>query len=311
MQNEKPITVYSAIAANLFIAGTKYVVASITGSSAMLAEAIHSTADTGNELLLLLGLRRSRKPPDKAHPLGHGRELYFWGLIVALMLFSTGSGVAIYEGLTRLSHPEELKSVGWNYVVLGFAFLADGTSWTIAFRQLWKQKKDGESFWRSVTQSKDPSVFIVFGEDSADVLGLLIAFFGVFLGQRLHSRLPDVIASILVGLVLAVVAIYLAYESKSLLIGESADSDVVRDIQKFVESHPAVLHLERPLSIHLSPHEIILTLNVQFKRDLQASELIGIIDELKEQIRQQHQDVAQIFIEADKPKGEKKAEGRD
>src|SRR5512138_4014268 len=220
---EKPIAVYGAIAANLLIAAMKFVVSFITRSSVMLAEAIHSTADTGNELLLLLGLRRSRKPADRKHPFGYGPELYFWSFIVAILLFSAGAGMAIYEGVTSLSHGGELKNVGWNYAVLGVAFAADGTSWTIAFRQLMKQKREGESFWHSLRTSKDPSVFIVFGEDTADLAGLLVAFFGVFLGQLLHSHYPDVIASIIVGLILAVVAVYLAYESKSLLIGETAD----------------------------------------------------------------------------------------
>src|ERR1041384_2090966 len=179
----------------------KFVVSLITGSSAMLAEAIHSTADTGNELLLLLGIKRSKKPPDDKHPLGHGRELYFWSLIVAIVLFGAGAGMSIYEGITSLSQSDEMKNIGWNYAVLGFAFLADGTSWTIAFRQLWKQKRDNETFWHTIRTSKDPSVFIVFGEDTADVAGLVVAFLGVFLGQQLHSHIPDVIASIIIGLI--------------------------------------------------------------------------------------------------------------
>src|SRR5512138_779349 len=224
-KQEKPIVVYGAIAANLAIGVAKFVVSLITGSSAMLAEAIHSTADTGNEFLLLLGLKRSRKPPDDKHPLGYGRELYFWSLIVATVLFGAGAGMSIYEGLTSLSQTGEMKNVVWNYAVLGFAFLADGTSWTIAFRQLLKQKRKGESFWRSIRTSKDPSVFIVFGEDTADVAGVFVAFVGVFLSQRLHSHYPDVIASMVIGLILAVVAAYLVYESKSLLIGEAADPE--------------------------------------------------------------------------------------
>ncbi len=309
MKEEKPIAVYGAIAANLFIAATKFVVAFITGSSAMLAEAIHSTADTGNELLLLLGLRRSKKPVDRTHPLGYGPELYFWSFIVAILLFSAGAGMAIYEGITNLSQGGELKNVGWNYAVLGVAFAADGTSWTIAFRQLMKQKREGESFWHSLRTSKDPSVFIVFGEDTADLAGLLVAFLGVFLGQLLHSHYPDVIASIVVGLILAVVAVYLAYESKSLLIGETADPEVVNHVQELVQSHPAVVKAKRPLTVQLSPNEVFLALEVQFKPHLQADELTRIIDELEDKIHQEHKDIGQIFIEMERLKETDKSPG--
>lgn len=301
-KEEKPIAVYGAIAANLAIAVMKFVVSLITGSSAMLAEAIHSGADTGNELLLLLGLKRSKRPADDQHPLGYGRELYFWSLIVAILLFGAGAGMSIYEGITNLSQKSELQHIGWNYAAIGFAFLADGTSWTIAFRQLWKQKRENESFWRSIRTSKDPSNFIVFGEDTADVLGLVVAFLGVFLGQRLHSRLPDVIASIVVGLILVIVAAYLVYESKSLLIGEAADREIVADIQTIVHDHPAVEKVRVPLTLQLSPEEIFLALDVQFKPDLQTAELVQVVDELESKIRQDHKKVGKIFIEVERLK---------
>ena len=303
MKEEKPIAVYGAIAANLAIAVMKFVVSLITGSSAMLAEAIHSTADTGNELLLLLGIKRSKKPPDDKHPLGHGRELYFWSLIVAIVLFGAGAGMSIYEGITSLSQTGEMKNVGWNYAVLGFAFLADGTSWTIAFRQLMKQKRDQESFWHSIKTSKDPSVFIVFGEDTADLAGLFVAFLGVFVGQQFHSHYPDVIASMIVGLILAIIAVYLIYESKSLLIGEAADAEIIARVQKMVHNHPAVEKVQVPLTVQLSPKEIFLAVDVQFKPDLQATELVQVIDELEEKIRQEQQSVGKIFIEVERVKG--------
>jgi cation diffusion facilitator family transporter len=268
----------------------------------MLAEAMHSTADTGNELLLLLGLRRSRKPADETHPLGHGRELYFWGLIVAVMLFSTGAGVSIYEGVTGLSQPGEMKNVVWNYAVLGISFIAEGISWSIAFRKFLEQKKVNESLWQSLRTSKDPSLFLVLGEDTAALAGLLVAFLGVFFGQQFHSHYPDVIASILIGLILAVVSIYLVYESKSLLIGESADSDLVTHVHELVQSYPAVAKARRPLTMQLSPKEIFLALDVQFKPDLHASELIGIVDELEKEIHEQHPEVGHIFIEIERLK---------
>lgn len=299
MKKEKPIAVYSAIAANLLIGAVKFAVSFITGSSAMLAEAIHSTADSGNELLLLLGLHRSKKPPDETHPFGYGQELYFWSLIVAILLFGAGAGMSIFEGVTNLSQPHELKNVGWNYAVLGFAFMADGTSWVIAFRQLMKQKRPGETFWHSLRTSKDPSVFIVFGEDTADLAGLLVAFLGVFLGSRLHSGYPDVIASILVGLILATIAIYLIYESKSLLIGEAADAELVTAVQKTVQNHPEVEKVERPRTVHLGPDEVFLVVEVQFKPDLPAEELTRVVEELKKMIQQEQTSVRQIFIETE------------
>ena len=194
MKNERPIAVYGAVVSNLLIAIMKFIVAAITGSSAMLSEGFHSTADTGNELLLLLGLHQSKKPADEAHPFGHGQELYFWSLIVAIILFSTGGGMSIYEGITHLIHPSELQNPNWNYVVLGLSFILEGISWTIAFRKLTERRTTDESFWQTLHASKDPSIFIVFGEDTAALTGLVVAFLGVFLGQQLNSHYPDGIA---------------------------------------------------------------------------------------------------------------------
>ncbi len=309
MKEEKPIVVYGAMAANIVIAVLKYIVAFITHSSAMLSEAIHSTADTGNEILLLLGLRQSRKPPDNTHPAGHGRELYFWALIVAIMIFSVGSGMSIYEGITSLNQKNEIQNVGWTYFVLSFSFVAEGISWSISFRKLAKQRKPQESFWRTLRASKDPSTFVVFGEDSAALAGLLVAFLGIFLGQLLHSHYPDVIASMLIGLILAIVAIYLVGESKSLLIGETADADVVTNIQKIVASDPSVEKVQQPLTVQLSPQEFFLALDVQFKPDLEAAELVRVIDELEKKIHQEHQDVGRIFIEIERLKGHNGKQG--
>jgi len=297
--SKKPIAVYGAIASNLIIAVFKYIVAFLTGSSAMLSEGIHSTADTGNELLLLFGLRQSRKPADEAHPFGHGQELYFWSLIVAIILFSAGGGMSIYEGITHLEHPTELQYPVWNYLVLGFAFIAEGISWFIALRELLKRKETDESFWHGLRASKDPSIFIVFGEDTAALAGLIVAFLGVFLGHRLASPYPDAIASILIGFILATVAIFLAFESKSLLVGETANPKIVAGIQKLVLEHPTVERMRRPLTMHFGPNEVLLSLDVQFHPDLQASALVDVIDELEIQIHNEYPDIKQIFIEVE------------
>jgi cation diffusion facilitator family transporter len=294
---ERPIVIYGALAANLVIAAVKYVVAFVTGSSAMLSEAIHSTADTGNELLLLLGRHRSGRPADTAHPFGHGRELYFWSLIVAVMLFSTGAGMSVYEGLTKLSHPSPIKDPFWNYVVLGFSFLAESISWIIAYRALAAQKKRGENLWKTLTWSKDPSVFVVFAEDTAALAGLTVAFLGVFFGELFQSHYPDVIAAILIGFILAVIAIFLANQSKSLLIGETADTAMVSAIQELVEQNPAVEKVHRILSMQLSPDEVLLAMDVQFGPDLHTINLVQVIDEIEKKIHGEHKSIGQVFIE--------------
>ena len=265
----------------------------------MLSEGIHSTADTGNELLLLLGLRQSRRPSDEIHPFGYGQELYFWSLIVAIILFSSGGGMSIYEGITHLNQPNELKNPTWNYIVLIVAFFVEGASWFIALRELLKRKDVNESFWHGLRASKDPSIFIVFSEDTAALAGLLVAFLGIFLGHQFASPYPDAIASILIGLILAAVAIFLAYESKSLLVGETANPKTVEGIRKLVLKHPSVENMRRPLTMHFGPNEILLSLDVQFRADLRAVELVKVIDELEMQIHREYPDIRQIFIEVE------------
>lgn len=309
--HKKPIAVYGAIAANFIIAVIKYIVAFLTGSSAMLSEGIHSTADTGNQLLLLLGIHKSRKPADDAHPFGHGQELYFWSLIVAIILFSAGGGMSVYEGITHLQHPTEMTNPGWNYAVLIVAFFVEGIAWFIALRELLKYQETGESFWKSLRSSKDPSVFVVFGEDTAAMSGLLVAFLGVFLGHQLNSHYPDAIASIIIGIILAIVAIFLAYESKSLLVGETADPKIVEGVNKLVLSNPSVEKLRRPLTMHLGPNEILLNLDVQFNERIETSQLVKVIDELETQIQDEYPSVRQIFIEVEGLKGHGNGSGPD
>ncbi|HTV22942.1 MAG TPA: cation diffusion facilitator family transporter [Polyangiaceae bacterium] len=294
---ERPLTIIGAIVANLVIAIAKFVAAAFSGSSAMLAEGIHSVVDTGNEVLLLVGLKRSRQRADREHPLGYGMELYFWSLIVAVLIFGLGGGFSIYEGVHRLEHPLAAGSQAWSYAVLGVAFLAEGGSWLIAARALSRQER-GRSFWKKLHHSKDPSKFMVFGEDSAALLGILVAFAGVFLGDRLHATWPDAVASILIGCILAGVAAYLMYETKHLLIGEGAHPEIVRHVRAIAARHSAVLDVRQPVTVYLSPREVLLILDVRFDPTLAAERVAAAIDEMEQAIKRDYPEMKHILIEA-------------
>jgi cation diffusion facilitator family transporter len=293
----RPIAVYGAMTANLLITITKFAAAAFSGSSAMLAEGIHSFVDTGNQLLLLLGMKKSRKPADEHHPFGHGKELYFWSLIVAIALFGIGGGMSTYEGITHLLHPHPLSNPKWNYIVLGVAFLFDGISWIIAMHQLLPSiRRDG---WRrTLFGSKDPSVLTVLCEDTADLVGILLAFGGIYLGHRLNSHVADGIASILIGVVLAAVAVFLVWQSKGLLLGSSADPEVVASICEAARAMPGVEGVRRPLTMHFGPDEVLLNLQLEFRADVTAAELTETVDRLEKSIQEQHPEIRRIFIEA-------------
>ena len=233
------LPVYTALAANLAIAVTKFIAAGVTGSSAMISEGIHSLVDTLNEILLLLGMERSKKPADARRPFGYGKELYFWAFIVSILIFGIGGGVSFYEGITHLQHPELIRDPLWNYIVLGVAFALDGASFLTAQREFNRQR-GSQSFWGAVKRSKDPSTFVVLFEDAADLLGLIVAFLGVFLGHELNNPYLDGVASILIGVILTAVSVLLARESRSLLMGESMSETTLGEIITLVDIDPAV-----------------------------------------------------------------------
>lgn len=303
-QRKKPISVYGAIVANAIIAVAKFTAAFITGSSAMLSEAIHSVADTGNEGLLLFGNRTSRKPADELHPFGYGKELYFWSLVVALILFGVGGGMSIYEGVSHILHQERLTDPTWNYVVLAVAFLAEGSSWVIATREL-SRKRPGVGFWRAFRESKDPSVFTVVGEDSAALAGLIVAFLGVFCSHLFQAPVVDGLASVVIGLILCGMAGFLAHESRALLVGESADPQVVRHIKEIASQNPAVKQVFRTLTMHFGPHQVLLNMDVEFDPRLSASAVVKAIDDLEASIRERYPQIRHIFIEVEALKGPK------
>lgn len=301
-EKKHPVVLYGALAANLLIAASKFFAAFVTGSSAMLAEGIHSTVDSGNEVLLLLGLRGSRRPPDERHPFGYGKEIYFWGLIVAVILFGVGGGISIYEGILHLLHPAESRDPFWNYVVLGIAFLADGSSWLLGVRAL-VAKEGGGNLLKSIRRSKDPSVFTIVAEDSAALAGVAAAFLGVYLEHLFGNPLFDGGASIVIGLIMATAAGFLVFETRGLLLGESADPELVADIQDLASRDEAVQRVFRPLTMHMGPEEVLLNIDVEFRPALSAEEIAAAVDRLESAIRGRHPVVKRIFIETEAFRG--------
>ncbi len=294
------ITVYGALSANIAIAILKFLAAGFTGSSAMLSEGIHSSVDTANQLLLLLGIHRSKKPPNKEHPFGHGKEIYFWSLIVSILIFGLGGGMSIYEGIKHIQHPEELTNLIWNYAVLGGAFLFEGTSFLIAVHNLNKNKGIKGSFFARVRISKDPTLFVVIFEDGAALGGLLIAAAGVFLGSHFDLPVADGVASIFIGLLLAFVAVLLTIETRNLLIGESVQPYIVDHIEELVKQDKNVETLSRPLTMHMAPNDVLLALDVQFVRKLSSTELSDTVKRLEGTIRDAYPEIKRIYIEANK-----------
>jgi cation diffusion facilitator family transporter len=289
--------IFAAIAGNLAIAITKFVAGGITGSSAMLSEGIHSLVDTGNGILLLWGIRQAAKPPDDRHPFGRGKELYFWTLIVAVLIFGIGGGVSIYEGVKHIQHPEPQTNPTLNYIVLILAFLFEGAAWLVAFREF-RRLKGRRGYIQAVRESKDPTTFTVLFEDTAAMLGLIVAFLGVFLGHSLGIPALDGLASVVIGIILCGVASFLAYESKGLLIGEGIDPQTKMDITKFVEADPDVERLVRALSLHFGPEDVLLTLEITFRPGLSAGQAAAAIDRMDKAIRAEHPEVKHLFVEA-------------
>ena len=263
MAAESKKAVVAAIIGNLAIAVIKFIAGFITGSSAMISEGIHSVVDTGNGGLLYYGLNRGARPADEHHPFGHGAEVYFWSLIVAVSIFGIGGGMSIYEGITHIQHPAELESATIAYVVLAVAFVFESISFSVAWKTFNRSRK-GRSTITAIHHSKDPSLFTVLFEDTAALVGLVVAFFGVFLSHQLNAPVLDGAASIVIGCILVVAALWLAYESRSLLVGEAADPEMVADIRRIVLEDPAVTGLGVVLTMHLGPDDVLLNIEVTF-----------------------------------------------
>lgn len=289
------LVLFGALAANLGIAIAKFVAAGITGSSSMLSEAIHSVVDSLNQVLLLYGKHRSKRPPDRAHPFGYGRELYFWAFVVALLIFAVGAGLSFYEGYIHFTNPEPLTDPTINYIVIGVAFLFEGTSWSVAMREFVKAKGEGR-FWNAIRDSKDPSVFIVVFEDSAALAGLIVAAIGIGLSHYLDSPRLDGAASMVIGLILASVAAILAREAKGLLIGESADLAVIDRLYQIIEAKDWVTSVNHVRTIHTAPNRIFAAISADIEDELTMGEAEQLIEGLEVELKSEMPDISSIYI---------------
>lgn len=298
MASGSKTVIYAAIAANLGIAAAKFVAAAFTGSSAMLSEGIHSAVDSGNGLLLLYGVSRANRPADEHHPFGYGKELYFWSLVVAILIFALGGGISIYEGVKHLQHPEPISNPLVNYLVLAVASLFECVALTLALKEL-NQIRGDMSIWQAVRESKDPTVITVLFEDGAALAGIVVAFLGVFFGSTFGWHWADGAASIFIGVILTAVAMLLAAETKGLLVGEGANPKILASIRALIAADANIVAMERPLTMYFGPHNALLALNVEFRAGLTAQQAEETIDRIELSIRTAHPDIKHIYIEAD------------
>lgn len=290
--------IYAALIGNTLVAVTKFIASALTGSSAMLSEGIHSIVDTGNQVLLLWGDRQSRKPADEQFPFGHGREIYFWSFIVAILIFALGAGFSIYEGIHHLLHPESVKNPLVNYIVLGLAIVFEGGSLWVAIR-VFKHAKGSRGYFAAVHHGKDPSLFVVLFEDAAAMAGLLIALVGIALGQITGNPAFDGIASILIGVILGGTAIWLAYETKSLLIGESADPEIVKTIRRYCMELSPVEAVNEVLTTHMGPEFILVNVSVDMADKATAVEIEKAIAVFDQRIKSTFPAIKRVFVEAE------------
>ncbi len=291
------LAVYAALAGNLAIAVLKFGAAMFTGSSAMLSEAIHSLVDTGNQVLLLYGMHRATLPADEQHPFGYGKELYFWSFVVAILIFGLGAGFSIYEGIHGILQPTPIENVMISYLVLGLALLFEGAACYLALRQFLAEKGD-LGFFAAVRQGKDPALFTVLFEDSAAMLGLIIAMTGIFLGQQLQLPWLDGAAAVAIGLVLAGVAMFLAYECKALLIGESADPQVVESCRALLNGDRRVVRVAGVRTMHFGPRDILLAADLDFADVLTSGEVEAATAELEIKLRENFPEIRRIYLES-------------
>lgn len=295
--NSSKKVIYAALFGNLLIAITKFAASVVTTSSAMLSEAIHSLVDTGNQVLLLYGLRRSARPADEMHPFGYGKELYFWAFVVAILVFAVGAGISAYEGIHRVANPTQVTDAYINYIVLGLAMAFESYVWWVAYKEFMAIKGD-QSFISSIRDAKDPTVITVLFEDTAAMLGLIVAMIGVFISDQFQLPIFDGIASLTIALILALTAIFLAYECKGLLIGEAAHPETVAGIRAIISEDERILNINQILTIHFGPQDILLNVSLDFADGLPSEQVEATVTYMESRIKRAYPEVSRIFIEA-------------
>jgi cation diffusion facilitator family transporter len=289
--------VYAALAGNLAIALTKFIAAAFTGSSAMWSEGVHSVVDSGNQALLLYGMHRARRPPDARFPFGYGKEVYFWSFVVALLVFATGAGLSLYEGVRHLREPSEIQNPIVNYVVLAIAMALEGASWLVTYRQFGRMR-GSRGIVEAVRRGKDPTVLAVLFEDSAALAGLVVAAIGVTLYHVTGNAVFDGMASIVIGLILAATAFWLAFETKGMLIGESANREVVAEIKRLAQRYPEVEGVNEVLTMHVGPEYIFAAVSLNIACDVPRSRAHAVMDDLDETIKKTDPRLKRVFIES-------------
>nr|WP_246667012.1 cation diffusion facilitator family transporter [Agrobacterium sp. T29] len=294
-RHSSKVAVYAALAGNIAVAITKLFAAAITGSAAMFSEAVHSVVDCGNEALILYGYRRAVRRPDLVHPFGFGRELYFWSFIVALMLFALGAGVSIYQGIHHAIDPHPVEHARISYIVLALSFVFESASWMVGWRAFAKARGN-LGFWAAFRQSKDPPAFMVLFEDTAALIGIIIAAIGIAAAETLDMPVLDGAASILIGFVLAITAVLLAIESKSLLIGERATPALVEAICRIAQKEPGVVHANSALTAQLAPDQAMVALSIDFDPTLFTEQIEACVASIEKKVRAAHPEVVALFV---------------
>jgi cation diffusion facilitator family transporter len=295
----KNIVLYGALAANVGIAIAKFIAAGISGSSSMATEGVHSLVDSGNQVLLLYGQKRAERVPDASHPFGYARELYFWAFVVSILIFAVGAGVSIYEGVVHIQNPHAIEDPTINYIVLAIAMALEGTSWTIAMREF-HASAGGKSWWQAVHRSKDPTTFIVLFEDSAALVGLVIAGVGVWTSVYFADPRLDGAASVLIGLVLAGVAVLLAREAKGLIIGEAADPVLIKDLRAVLDGHPSIVSVNHVRTVHTGPNSIFVAVSADFDDALNMGDAESLVELLEQRMKAISASISSIYIRPEK-----------
>ena len=303
--SESRRAVYAALIGNVLVAVTKFVAALVSGSSSMMSEGVHSLVDTGNQALLLYGDRQSQRQPDASHPLGYGRELYFWSFVVAVLLFTLGAGAALYEGVSHIRDPRPIEYVTVNYVVLAISFAFEASSWWVAFG-IFRRRKGSRSYWRAVRDSKDPPAFMVLFEDTAALIGIAIAAGGIFLADHTGISALDGVASLLIAAVLATAALLVARESKGLLIGERASERIANSIVELACSEKGVEGASGAFTVHLAPDQIVAALALEFSDNCRAPQIERSVESLERRVKEKHPEVVALFV---KPKASPEISG--